>query len=163
MAVRAMGQVTVNVNGRSYRFDCGDGEESRLQELATYVKDRIETLAQQFGRVGDERLLLMAALLITDELMDARAALGGTPQAAAGATADDAAKAGNQAKADPTKSDQAKAGQDKPGQEKPSQENSGQQKPGGSVLAAAKSRTAERREQNAIRSEHARRIATGDA
>lgn len=70
-----MGQVTVVVNGRSYRFDCGEGEEARLQELATYVKDRIDTLTREYGHVGSERLMLMAALLITDELWDARAAM----------------------------------------------------------------------------------------
>jgi cell division protein ZapA len=74
MPVEAMGQVAVNVNGRSYRFDCGDGEEARLKELAAYVKGRIDTLAREYGTVGDERLMLMAALLITDELFDARAA-----------------------------------------------------------------------------------------
>ncbi len=70
-----MGQVTVNVNGRAYRFDCGDGEEARLNELAAYVKGRIDSLVKEFGKVGDERLLLTAALLIADELMDTRANL----------------------------------------------------------------------------------------
>jgi cell division protein ZapA len=70
-----MGQVAVNMNGRLYRFDCGDGEEVRLEELATYVKARIDALAQEYGNVGDDRLMLTAALLIADELMDARAVL----------------------------------------------------------------------------------------
>jgi cell division protein ZapA len=70
-----MGQVAINVNGRSYRFDCGDGEEARLQALAAYVKGRVDTLVREYGSVGDERLMLMAALLITDELWDTRAAL----------------------------------------------------------------------------------------
>jgi cell division protein ZapA len=70
-----MGQVAVNMNGRLYRFDCGDGEEARLEELAAYVKARIDALEQEYGNVGDDRLMLTAALLITDELMDARAVL----------------------------------------------------------------------------------------
>ena len=70
-----MGQVSVNVNGRSYRFECGEGEEARLQELAAYIKNHIDALAREYGNVGDERLLLTAALLITDELLDARAAV----------------------------------------------------------------------------------------
>lgn len=70
-----MGQVAINVNGRLYRFDCGDGEEKRLQELAAYVKGRIESLVKEYGKVGDERLMLTAALLITDELLDTRAQL----------------------------------------------------------------------------------------
>jgi len=70
-----MGQVAVTVFGRSYRFDCGEGEEARLGELAAFLKGRVEELNRQFGSAGEERLLLMAALLIADELWDARAAL----------------------------------------------------------------------------------------
>jgi len=70
-----MGQVAVTVFGRSYRFDCGEGEEARLGELAAFLKGRVEELNRQFGNAGGERLLLMAALLIADELWDARAAL----------------------------------------------------------------------------------------
>ncbi len=66
-----MGQVAITVNGRSYRFDCGDGEEPRLKELAEYVKSRMEALTREHGNVGEERLLLMAALTIADELWDA--------------------------------------------------------------------------------------------
>jgi cell division protein ZapA len=66
-----MGQVAVTVNGRSYRFGCGDGEEARLQELAEYVKSRMDALSSEHGNVGEERLLLMAALTIADELWDA--------------------------------------------------------------------------------------------
>jgi cell division protein ZapA len=69
-----MGQVAVTVFGRSYRFDCGEGEEARLGELAAFLKGRVEELNRQFGNAGEERLLLMAALLIADELWDARAA-----------------------------------------------------------------------------------------
>jgi cell division protein ZapA len=67
-----MGQVTVTVNGRTYRLRCGEGEEARLIQLATLVGDRTDGLAAEFGQVGDERLLLMAALLIADELCDMR-------------------------------------------------------------------------------------------
>lgn len=71
-----MGQVAVNLNGRSYRFDCGDGEEPRLKELAAHVKSRFEALSREFGNVGEDRLLLMVSLLIADELWDARASQG---------------------------------------------------------------------------------------
>lgn len=70
-----MGQVTVTLNGRTYRLRCGDGEERRLAELAEHLGLRIDRLALDFGQPGDERLLLMAALLATDELLDTRARL----------------------------------------------------------------------------------------
>ena len=70
-----MGQVTITLNGRTYRLRCGEGEEARLIELADVVRDKLQTLIDQFGQAGDDRLLLMSALLIADELVDARARL----------------------------------------------------------------------------------------
>jgi len=76
-----MGQVSVTLNGRTYRLACDDGEEQRLAELATYVKVKLDQLTLEFGQVGDDRLLLMAALLVTDELYDLRAACESTDRA----------------------------------------------------------------------------------
>ncbi len=100
-----MGQVVVKVNGRSYRFDCGEGEEARLNELADYVRARIEALTQQYGHVGAERLMLMAALLITDELFDARAALAEKSDASTKAGAQANGQASGQASADKREQD----------------------------------------------------------
>jgi cell division protein ZapA (FtsZ GTPase activity inhibitor) len=68
-----MGQVTITLNSRTYRLRCGDGEEARLLELADHLRQRIDRLATEFGQIGDDRLLVMAALLVTDELLDAQA------------------------------------------------------------------------------------------
>jgi cell division protein ZapA len=70
-----MGQVSVTLNGRTYRLACEEGEEERLVELSSHVKERVEQLTLEFGQVGDERLLLMTAILIADELWDTRKAL----------------------------------------------------------------------------------------
>lgn len=67
-----MGQIAVTLNGRTYRLRCGDGEEERLLELATHVSARVEGLVANFGQVGDDRLMLMAALTIADELWEVR-------------------------------------------------------------------------------------------
>ncbi len=69
-----MGQVSVTLNNRTYRLACNDGEEPRLAELARDVKSRVENLARDFGQPADERILLMAAVLLADELMDLREA-----------------------------------------------------------------------------------------
>ncbi len=67
-----MGQVLITLNGRTYRMACGDGQEVRLERLADHLKSKVDTLAIEFGQVGEERLLLMAGLLVTDELFEAR-------------------------------------------------------------------------------------------
>ncbi len=67
-----MPQVSMTLNSRTYRLSCGEGEQQRLAELANYVKQKVDKLVQDFGQVGEERLLLMAALLIADELWELR-------------------------------------------------------------------------------------------
>jgi cell division protein ZapA len=67
--------VNVMVNGRAYTIACDDGEEDHLKELAAHVDSKVRELLESVGQVGDQRLLLMAAVLITDEFFDARAQL----------------------------------------------------------------------------------------
>jgi cell division protein ZapA len=67
-----MGQVTVVLNGRTYRLECGEGEESHLIALAEYLGTHVEDMKRKFGQVGDDRLILMASLLVTDELWELR-------------------------------------------------------------------------------------------
>ena len=70
-----MTQVSVNVNGRTYRLRCAPGQEDRLVDLASYVKTKLDALFAEHGSAGDERVLLMAAIMLADELFDARTAL----------------------------------------------------------------------------------------
>ncbi|MEO8651537.1 MAG: cell division protein ZapA [Hyphomicrobiaceae bacterium] len=72
-----MGQATITINGRTYRLECGDGEQERLLALAEIVRRRVDSLAGEFAAAGDGRLLLMTALMLADELMDAQARLEG--------------------------------------------------------------------------------------
>ncbi len=65
-----MAQVDVSVNGQSYRIACEDGQEDRLVDLAAMVDEKVLALVNQIGQVGSSRLLVMAALIIADELVD---------------------------------------------------------------------------------------------
>lgn len=67
-----MAQVDIAVNGKTYRIACEDGQENRLTELASMVDAHVKDLVDQVGQVGDTRLLVMASLLIADELIDLR-------------------------------------------------------------------------------------------
>jgi cell division protein ZapA len=68
-----LAQVAISFNNRTYRFACGDSEVHRLEEITDYLKIKLDGLMQEHGALGDERLILMAALMVTDELFDARA------------------------------------------------------------------------------------------
>jgi cell division protein ZapA len=66
-----MGQVTVTIAGKIYRMACGEGEEAHLQGLARQIDERMETLKKNFGEIGDQRLTIMAAIMIADQLAEA--------------------------------------------------------------------------------------------
>ena len=72
-----MASVEVSINGRFYRIACEDGQEPRLIRLAGMVDEKVATLVGQVGQVGDTRLLVMACLLIADEMEDLRHDTGG--------------------------------------------------------------------------------------
>lgn len=61
------------MNKRTYRFECGEGDAERLQKLSDYLKGKLDEVVKEHGPLGDERLILMAAFLVADELFDARA------------------------------------------------------------------------------------------
>jgi cell division protein ZapA len=66
-----MPTVEILVNGRRHEVSCGEGEEARVRQLASYVDRRINDLARGQSQIGDARLLLMASLVVADELSDA--------------------------------------------------------------------------------------------
>jgi cell division protein ZapA len=67
-----MGQVSVTLNGRTYRLECGEGEETHLIALAEYLGSHVDTMKRKFGQVGDDRLILMASLFVIDEFWELR-------------------------------------------------------------------------------------------
>ena len=67
-----MGQVTVSIGGRNYALACRDGEEDHLTELASMIEGKIGGLTASVGTMSEPRLLLMAGILIADELFESR-------------------------------------------------------------------------------------------
>jgi cell division protein ZapA len=64
--------VNVMVNSRAYTIACDEGEEDHLKALAAEVDTKVQELLASVGQVGDQRLVLMSALLLADELHAAR-------------------------------------------------------------------------------------------
>ena len=85
-----MSQVALVINGRSYRVACDDGQEDRVRELGRIVDERVTDLASRVGQVGEMQLLVMAALLLADELEDARGGASGGAGISKDERADDA-------------------------------------------------------------------------
>jgi cell division protein ZapA len=66
-----MAQVNLTVNGRVYRMACQDGEEDHVMELGDRFNAAINELRGAMGEIGDQRLMVMAGILMTDRLDDA--------------------------------------------------------------------------------------------
>jgi cell division protein ZapA len=67
-----MSHINVTINGRQYRMACEEGQEVQLLKLAESLELRIQNLRGKFGEIGDARLIVMAALTVCDELLDAK-------------------------------------------------------------------------------------------
>jgi cell division protein ZapA len=93
-----MAQVQVTIGGRPYRLACGEGEEPHLMALARMVDGKIAELRGSFGEIGDQRITVMAALTVADELSEAQrrvaaleAEIAGLRRSGDGASAEHAA------------------------------------------------------------------------
>lgn len=70
-----MGEVTVRVNNKPYTIGCADGQEARVMELARVFNEHVDMVVSDVGAIGEVRLFLMAALLMSDEMQDLRTQL----------------------------------------------------------------------------------------
>jgi cell division protein ZapA len=63
-----MPTVTIALNGRNYDLAVGDGEEPRVQELASEIRRRMENLTRNAGPLSEGMVFVMTALTLADEL-----------------------------------------------------------------------------------------------
>jgi cell division protein ZapA len=74
-----MSNVTVSIAGRSYTVACGAGEEEHIAMLGRSIDGKLADIPNLSSQ-SEARTLLFAALLLADELHEARA--GEAPPAA---------------------------------------------------------------------------------
>ena len=89
-----MAQVTLRINGYAYTVGCKDGEEQHLQNMAAEVERRIEGVKAAAGQSGESRMLVMAALLMADDLFEMEQKVQVAESRAAGAPVNGDAKLG---------------------------------------------------------------------
>ncbi len=63
-----MAQVTVTVNSQVYTLACDDGEERHLTDMAAQIDKRVADIRKDVKLAGEPQLLLMAGLLLADDL-----------------------------------------------------------------------------------------------
>ena len=62
-----MPQVEIAIGGRTFEVACQDGEEHFLQSAAAMLDTEAAHLASQIGRLPQDRMLLMAGLMLADK------------------------------------------------------------------------------------------------
>lgn len=65
-----MAHVTVTINGKAYRMACDEGQEEHLMSLAERFNGYVSQLKGAFGEIGDQRLTVMAGIMIVDEMQE---------------------------------------------------------------------------------------------
>jgi cell division protein ZapA len=69
-----MAEVMLQIGGHSYQVSCRDGEEPHLQTIAKLVDTKTNEARAAVGDMGEVRQLLLASLLLADEMIDMRKA-----------------------------------------------------------------------------------------
>jgi cell division protein ZapA len=72
-----MAQVTVTIAGKTYRMACDDGQEEHLFGLAHRLDSTINDIRSVFGEIGDQRLTVMSAITVLDQLSETERRLKG--------------------------------------------------------------------------------------
>jgi cell division protein ZapA len=67
-----MPQVAVRIANRTYDLACGEGEEQRVLDLASYVEEKMSILQKQIPGAPEIKLLVLTALLLAEESREAR-------------------------------------------------------------------------------------------
>ncbi|EMD84254.1 cell division protein ZapA [Pacificimonas flava] len=100
-----MGQVRVDVGGRSYPLACKDGEEDLIDRLAKTVDAKAQQLQTQLGHLPEVRMLLMSAIMVADDLIRGQADREAT-------AADNPSETASSGAADPDRASEALAALD---------------------------------------------------
>jgi cell division protein ZapA len=74
-----MAEVQLHLGGRHYGVHCRDGEEAHIHALGRLINERMDKIRQGTPGINEVRLLLFAALLLADDLHEARHAAAVPP------------------------------------------------------------------------------------
>lgn len=67
-----MPALRITIGGRECQVACDEGQESHLKHLARLLDERLTGLGSSGARANDPQLMMLAGLMLTDELEDTR-------------------------------------------------------------------------------------------
>ncbi|QNE31000.1 cell division protein ZapA [Sphingomonas sp. NBWT7] len=69
-----MARVTLEIGGNRWPVNCRDGEEAQVRKLGAMVEARWDRARRAAGDTDTARAMLLIALMLADELNDAKSA-----------------------------------------------------------------------------------------
>ncbi len=62
-----MANVSIKFNGKEFLLSCDDGQEEHLEELLIQINQKFNSLKNDLGNLGENKLLLITAVKVMDE------------------------------------------------------------------------------------------------
>ena len=67
-----MANVNIKFNGKDFLLSCDDGQEEHLEELLAHINKKFNSLKNELGNIGENKLLLITAVQIIDEYFETK-------------------------------------------------------------------------------------------
>ena len=67
-----MGNVSLKFNNKEFLLACEDGQEEHLEELLIQINNKFNSLKNDLGNLGENKLLLITAVKIMDEYYETK-------------------------------------------------------------------------------------------
>ena len=67
-----MANVNIKFNGKEFLLSCDDGQEEHLEELSVHLNKKFESLKDDLGNIGENKLLLITSIKIMDEYFETK-------------------------------------------------------------------------------------------
>ena len=71
-----MANVNIKFNNKEFLLSCEDGQEEHLEELALHLDKKFNNLKSSLGNIGENKLLLIAAITTMDEYFETKKKAG---------------------------------------------------------------------------------------
>ena len=67
-----MANVSIKFNGKEFLLSCDDGQEEHLENLLIQINQKFNSLKNDLGNLGENKLLLITAVKILDEYYETK-------------------------------------------------------------------------------------------
>ena len=67
-----MANVSIKFNNKEFLLSCDDGQEEHLEELLIQINQKFNSLKNDLGNLGENKLLLITAVKVMDEYYETK-------------------------------------------------------------------------------------------